>query len=480
MTTVSECISIRMFFLIFCIAAVISIKPVVSFQKYTSCAHQTNQINRLYPSTYIIPRIIQYTTHTTTTTRHITSSKLTQLNGWVQDSDGEWSWKEDDPNSKSAIATETLVLNADSINTQATPSLPAGAFRPKQSLGQNYLRDGNTVAKIVKAFVSDATTTLQTGVSSPADEEDEDSTEEEEENILKNTDLRAVELGPGAGALTDVLLPALGSKNLQCIEIDDRSVELLNDKHPNLRVRHEDVLQVNYPQLSELEGGPLSIIGNLPYYITSQILFALADASHSNSIRSATVTMQWEVGRRIVAPTRTKDYGILSVVFQLYADCNIHFKIPPTVFYPQPKVDSALIGLHFLGPTKLRRRLGGVNPSHLRSVVTSTFQQRRKTVRNGLKSLALSVYNGDKEKVQQFLDGKPCPLPQCVLDAQASGDEFALKQELPDDWAKKRPEELTSGQFVEITRMLYGPKDVDVKWEESVLNEKVWRKMKHG
>eukprot|EP00985_Skeletonema_marinoi_P019371 scaffold11077_cov66-Skeletonema_marinoi.AAC.1 len=100
--------------------------------------------------------------------------------------------------------------------------------------------------------------------------------------------------------------------------------------------------------------------------------------------------MQWEVGKRIVAPTRCKDYGILSVVFQLYADCKIHFKIPPTVFYPQPKVDSALIGLHFLGPGQLRRRLAGVSPAHLRTVVTATFQQRRKTVRNGLKQLALT------------------------------------------------------------------------------------------
>jgi len=209
-----------MFLIIIFCTVVISIQPVVSFQqyqKYTSCA----QNYRLDPSTQDIPRIIQYYTthHTAATTSQYITSKLTQLNGWVQDSDGEWSWKEDDPNSDSAIATETLVLNADSINTQATPSLPAGAFRPKQSLGQNYLRDGNTVAKIVKAFVSDATSTLQAGVSSSAGEED--SNEEEEENILKNTDLRAVELGPGAGALTDVLLPALGHNNLQCIEIDD-------------------------------------------------------------------------------------------------------------------------------------------------------------------------------------------------------------------------------------------------------------------
>ena len=72
---------------------------------------------------------------------------------------------------------------------------------------------------------------------------------------------------------------------------------------------------------------------------------------------------------QLVPPTRTKDYGILSAVFQLYADCDVHFKIPPTVFYPRPKVDSALVGLKFLRPTRLRRRLGGVDPADLRSVV---------------------------------------------------------------------------------------------------------------
>lgn len=387
------------------------------------------------------------------------------LRGWVQGPDGEWAWGEDDPASPAAVAAASVA--SEPIDARATPTLPTGQFRPKQSLGQNYLRDGNTVAKIVRAFVDDATSTL--GMAEGDDGN----------RNLKRTDLRAVELGPGAGALTNVLVPALGANNLQCIEIDDRSVELLSDKHPTLRVRHQDVLQVDYPALAEDEGGPLSIIGNLPYYITSQILFALADASHTDAVRSATVTMQWEVGRRIVASTRTKDYGILSVVFQLYADCNIHFKIPPTVFYPQPKVDSALIGLHFLGPAKLRQRLGGVNPANLRSVLTSTFQQRRKTVRNGLRPLALTVYGGDKEKVQQFLCGRPCPLPKSVLEAQEAGDEFALSQELPGDWAKKRPEELSAGQFVEITRMLYGPSEggEDV---ESQLGKKVWRKLKHG
>ena len=452
-------------FLLLCIAAISSIQQCSSFQQYISCVNKIHKSNNnVHPSTTNRIRTIPSSQSSIST--H-TSSKVI-LNGWAQGSDGEWSWQEDEPNSPAATA---LQASADSINTQATPTLPSGSFKPKQSLGQNFLRDGNTVAKIVKAFVNDATSTLgisQDGIDGVVGINNGDT-----------NNLRAVELGPGAGALTDVLVPALGASNLQCIEIDDRSVELLNTKHPKLRVSHEDVLQVNYPQLAQDEGGPLSIIGNLPYYITSQILFALADASHSDSVRSATVTMQWEVGKRIVAPTRTKDYGILSVVFQLYADCKIHFKIPPTVFYPQPKVDSALIGLHFLGPTELRKRLGGVNPVHLRRVVTSTFQQRRKTVRNGLKPLALSVFNGDNEKVQHFLDGEPCPLPKCVLEARDAGDDFASKQQLPIDWAKKRPEELTPGQFVEITRMLFGPKEDD-NWEEIKLKEKVWRKMKHG
>lgn len=296
---------------------------------------------------------------------------------------------------------------------------------------------------------------------------------------MQNIPLRAIELGPGAGALTDVLIPSIGVNNLQCIEIDGRSIELLSEKHPQLKLYHQDVLQVDYPTLAQTafgQSGPLSIIGNLPYYITSQILFALADASHTDSIRSATVTMQWEVGSRLVAPTKCKDYGILSVVFQLYADCKIHFKIPPTVFYPKPKVDSALIGLHFVGPERLRRRLVGVHPEHLRSVVNAVFQKRRKTVRNGLKKLALNVL-GDEVKVKEFLESEPLPLPDVVREDRERGDRFALEQELPLDWTSKRPEELTPGQFVEITRLLYSS---DVDWERSPLQSKVWRKLNHG
>ena len=221
------------------------------------------------------------TTSIQTTRRHA-SSKLSRIkrHGWVQRDDGEWEWEEDDPNYEAPVIVTTTTTPTN--ESSATPTLPSGSFRPKQSLGQNFLRDGNTVTKILKAFHKDATLTRQV-----------------EPQVI-------VELGPGAGALTDPLVNTYGTNVLQCIEVDPRSVELLQEKHPSLTVHHEDVLQVDYPKMAEQQGQPLIIVGNLPYYITSQILFALADASHSGAVDCATVTMQWEVAQRMVAPTRCK------------------------------------------------------------------------------------------------------------------------------------------------------------------------------
>ena len=161
-----------------------------------------------------------------------------------------------------------------------------------------------------------------------------------------------------------------------------------------------------------------------------------------------------------------QEYGILSVVFQTYAEVNCHFKIPPTVFYPQPKVDSALVGLHFLGPTKLKERLAGVDPRDFRNVVTTAFRQRRKTIRNSLKKL---------EGINmELLNAPPLPLPQSVIEARELGDAFAMSQELPENWFSKRPEQLTPAQFVEVTRLLFGSEQKDD------LGNKVWRKLKHG
>lgn len=131
--------------------------------------------------------------------------------------------------------------------------------------------------------------------------------------------------------------------------------------------------------------------------------------------------MQLEVAERICAQPSTKQYGIPSVIFQLYGSTKMNFKIPPTVFFPVPKVDSALVTIDFTTP---HRDLHLIEMDHLRRIVTMAFRQRRKMMRQSLKDLLLSE---------------------------------ALV--LPDRWATKRPEELRPEEFIQLTIDVYGTKD---------------------
>lgn len=137
---------------------------------------------------------------------------------------------------------------------------------------------------------------------------------------------------------------------MTAVELDQRAVAFLGEKLPDVNVIHEDVLKFDWPQWAATQGGRLSVIANLPYYVTSQVLFALADAHHA--IEKAVVTMQLEVAERVTASPGTKQYGIPSVVFQLYGKTHMNFKIPPKVFFPVPKVDSALVTIDFTSPHK--------------------------------------------------------------------------------------------------------------------------------
>ena len=254
-------------------------------------------------------------------------------------------------------------------------------IRPKKSLGQNFLSDPNTARKIVASLGAPP-------------------------------DAAVVEIGPGTGALTGELLSRY--EDLTAIEVDARSVELLRHKYPRLDVRHTDVLEVDWDALSAEKGRRLSVIGNLPYYITSQILFSLFEARHV--LVEAVVMMQLEVAERLVAAPRTKAYGILSVFTQLYTEPSLLFRVSPHVFFPQPDVTSAVVRLVF---GKGDEDLAGVDPDVLKQVVKATFNQRRKTLRN-----SLHFWTRDRNV------------------------------ELPDDLANKRAEELTPAAFVQLARYL--------------------------
>jgi len=256
-------------------------------------------------------------------------------------------------------------------------SAPYSVIAPKQSLGQNFLRDPNTIRRIADAV-----------------------------QAAPGPDAPVVEIGPGTGALTAALLERY--PRLVALEVDDRAVAHLRGALPELDVRHQDVLQTDWAALASERGGRLFVVGNLPYYITSPILFGLVD--QRASIAEATVMMQREVAERLVAVPRTKAYGILSVVFQRYCDVQLLFKVPPTVFFPRPTVDSAVVRLTFradappLSPEEDRYRV----------LVRAAFNQRRKMLRKALAAFGT----------------------------------------VPEPWATKRAEELTGDDFEALSRAL--------------------------
>ena len=256
--------------------------------------------------------------------------------------------------------------------------MPRPPFDPKQSLGQNFLHDPNIIRKIAASLRAPAGAAV-------------------------------VEVGPGTGALTEELLKT--HPRLAALEIDQRAAAHLKKTLPSLDVRHQDVLEVRWPALAGELGSPLYVIGNLPYNLTSPILFDLLDARVH--LREAVLMVQKEVAERFVAVPRTKAYGILSVLVQHHAEAELLFDVSPNVFYPRPDVTSAVVRLTF------GKEGSDVDPEWLRVLVRAAFNQRRKMLRN-----SLSAWTKDR------------------------GIGF------PHDWDRKRAEALSPEDFAELARHL--------------------------
>lgn len=190
-----------------------------------------------------------------------------------------------------------------------------------------------------------------------------------------------LEIGPGMGVLTKYLLKK--DYTTHVIEIDTESVEYLQAHYLNLadRIISKDFLKIN---ISEYMGEePFAIIGNFPYNISSQIVFKTLENKHQ--IPEFSGMFQKEVALRIAEKEGSKVYGILSVLTQAFYDVEYLFTVPPTVFNPPPKVDSGVIRL-----TRKENYTLPVDEKLFYKVVKTAFQQRRKTLRNSLKTLNLS------------------------------------------------------------------------------------------
>lgn len=217
---------------------------------------------------------------------------------------------------------------------------------PKKHLGQHFLTDHNIARKIVE--------------------------------LLDGSDATILEIGPGTGVLTQYLIPRF-ENHLSLIEIDSESVAFLQQHFPNLdgKIIAADFLKMN---LSDLGQDKLAIIGNFPYNISSQIFFQII--AHHNQVSEVVCMIQKEVAERIATGPGSKTYGILSVLLQAWYDISYCFTVGQQVFNPPPKVKSAVIKL-----TRNKVSDLGCDSNRFQQIVKQAFNQRRKTLRNALRSV---------------------------------------------------------------------------------------------
>lgn len=241
-------------------------------------------------------------------------------------------------------------------------------FSFQKKFGQNFLIDTHVLDKIIR------------------------SAEITKEDVV-------LEIGPGIGTMTQYL--ACAAKKVVAVEIDKALIPILNDTladYDNVRIINDDVLKVDIARLTEEENGgrPIKVVANLPYYITTPIIMGLFE--NHVPIKSITVMVQKEVADRMQVGPGTKDYGALSLAVQYYAQPYIVANVPPNCFMPRPKVGSAVIRLE-----KYDRSPVQVDDEKLMfRIIRASFNQRRKTLANGLKNSAELDFT--KEEIEAAIE----------------------------------------------------------------------------
>ncbi len=208
-----------------------------------------------------------------------------------------------------------------------------------------------------------------------------------------------LEIGPGIGTMTQYL--ACAAKKVIAVEIDRALIPILEDTldgYDNVKIINEDVLKVDIGKLAEKENGgkPLKVVANLPYYITTPIIMGLFE--NHVPLKSITVMVQKEVADRMQTGPGSKDYGALSLAVQYYAKPYIVANVPPNCFMPRPKVGSAVIRLERYEEPPVSVE----NERLMFRIIRASFNQRRKTLANGLKNSAELDFT--KEEIEESID----------------------------------------------------------------------------
>lgn len=225
--------------------------------------------------------------------------------------------------------------------------------RPRKRFGQHFLQDHNVVSRIITA-------------------------------INPQPDDHIVEIGPGLGVLTEELLNQV--PELDAVELDRDIIPKLAERCRSagkLNIHAADALKFDFASLAA-DKRPLRIVGNLPYNISTPLMFHLLESRHL--IRDMHFMLQKEVVDRLAATPGNKNYGRLSVMMQFYCQVDLLFPVPPEAFSPPPKVDSAIVRL--IPVAKPPVEVNSVND--LETIVIAAFSQRRKTLRNTLRNYMLA------------------------------------------------------------------------------------------
>ena len=258
-------------------------------------------------------------------------------------------------------------------------------FMFQKKFGQNFLIDTHVLEKIISSA----------GVS-------------KEDCVL--------EIGPGIGTMTQYL--AENARQVVAVEIDKNLIPILGETlaaYDNVTVINEDILKVDIKEIAEKYNGgrPIKVVANLPYYITTPIIMGLFESGVP--IDNITVMVQKEVADRMQEGPGSKDYGALSLAVQYYAEPEIVANVPPNCFIPRPNVGSAVIRLtrHKEMPVKVN------NAEHMFRIIRASFNQRRKTLQNGLNNSPEIPYS--KEKILEAIERMGLP-------ATVRGEALSLAQ----------------------------------------------------
>ena len=257
----------------------------------------------------------------------------------------------------------------------------------QKRFGQNFLIDTHVLDKIISAS-----------------------------GITKNDFV--LEIGPGIDTMTQYLAEA--AREVTAVEIDDSLIPILKDTlkdWDNVSIIHGDILKTDIRQLAmeKNEGRPIKVVANLPYYITTPIIMGLFE--NQVPIDSITIMVQKEVADRMQVGPGTKDYGALSLAVQYYAKPEIVANVPPNCFMPRPKVGSAVIRLtrHDNPPVDVK------DEKLMFRLIRASFNQRRKTLANGLKNS--QELNYSKEQIESAI--QKCGLPLNIRGEALTLEQFA-------------------------------------------------------